>query len=83
MTLGDCGREVTSITCDSRRVTDGSLFIAVKGFSVDGHSYIGKAVEAGAAAIIYEESDAADIELYAGAGNFEFSSITVTPNVQE
>ena len=57
---GDCGREVTSITCDSRRVTDGSLFIAVKGFSVDGHSYIGKAVEAGAAAIIYEESDAAE-----------------------
>ena len=30
-----------------------------------------------------EESDAADIELYAGAGNFEWSSITVTPNVQE
>ena len=30
-----------------------------------------------------EESDAAYIELYAGAGNFEWSSITVTPNVQE
>lgn len=48
--------EISSVTADSRKVTPGSLFIAVKGFAADGHRYIGKAVEAGAAAVIYEDA---------------------------
>ena len=48
--------EISSVTADSRKVTPGSLFIAVKGFTADGHRYIGKAVEAGAAAVIYEDA---------------------------
>lgn len=44
--------EITSITCDSRKVTGGSAFIAVKGSAVDGHDFIDSAKEAGAAAII-------------------------------
>lgn len=55
---GDCGREIPSITCDSRKVTEGGLFIAVKGFASDGHSFIGKALEAGAGAIVYEDAAA-------------------------
>lgn len=51
---GDSGREILSIAADSRKVSAGCMFIAVKGFAVDGHSFIGKALEAGAAAIVYD-----------------------------
>ena len=44
----------TSITADSRKVTPGGLFVAVKGFSSDGHDYIANALEKGAAGIICE-----------------------------
>ena len=47
---------VTSVTDDSRAVASGSLFIAVKGERVDGHRYVGQAIEAGAAAIVAQES---------------------------
>ena len=44
--------EVSGIAIDSRAVKPGYLFIAMKGGSVDGHDYIQKAIENGAAAII-------------------------------
>ena len=43
---------VSHLTCDSRTVTEGSCFFAIEGTSVDGHNYIGKAVEAGASVIV-------------------------------
>lgn len=43
---------VTSITEDSRRVTAGSVFVAVSGEHQDGHDYASTAVEAGAIAVI-------------------------------
>lgn len=46
--------EITSVTADSRQVVPGSLFVAVEGTAVDGHRYIGKAVEAGAAALVVQ-----------------------------
>ena len=46
--------EITSLTNDSRRVQPGSLFIAVNGCGNDGRQYIGQAIEAGAAAVMYE-----------------------------
>lgn len=39
---------ITSVTCDSREVTEGSLFIALAGEKTDGHNYIAKAYENGA-----------------------------------
>ena len=48
--LEDC--EVNSITHDSRKVKDGSLFVAIKGFESDGHDYILDAVGKGAVAIL-------------------------------
>ena len=42
------------ITDDSRQVRPGWLFVAVKGIGSDGHAYIPKAIEAGAAAVICE-----------------------------
>ena len=55
----DGKREITSICSDSRKVTDGSLFIAVKGYASDGHNYIAQAVGSGAKAIVFEDRAAA------------------------
>ena len=52
---GDAGIEVTSVCNDSRKVTPGSLFVAVRGYASDGHSYIATAVEKGAAVIVCED----------------------------
>lgn len=47
--------DISSVCIDSRKVNDGSMFIAIKGIDNDGHSYIGKAIENGAAAIVYQD----------------------------
>ena len=60
-TYGDIGTEITMITDDSRKCVPGALFIAVKGFGTDGHAYIGKAVENGASAIIFENPEKAAV----------------------
>lgn len=60
---GNDSIDITSICSDSRKVTVGSLFIAVKGFAGDGHSFIGKALEGGASAIVFEDSEALENEL--------------------
>lgn len=48
-------KEINNITFDSRKVGKDSLFVATIGTSVDGHEYIGKAVENGAVAVICEK----------------------------
>lgn len=48
----DTAIEIASIEQDSRKVTKGSLFVAVRGTAVDGHSFIGQCIEAGAIAIV-------------------------------
>ena len=47
--------EITSIAYDSRKVTPGCLFVAIKGFETDGHKYIDSAIEKGAVAVIGED----------------------------
>lgn len=44
--------EVTNITYDSRDVTEGSLFCAIKGENVDGHTFIADVVSKGASVVI-------------------------------
>ena len=46
--------EITSIENDNRKVKDGSLFVCIKGYTVDGHDFAASAVENGAAAVIAE-----------------------------
>ena len=52
---GDTGVDITGIESDSRKITKGSLFVAVRGTAVDGHTFINKAVENGAIAIVCED----------------------------
>ena len=52
--LADSGG-ISSITIDSRKVKPGALFICIRGLTVDGHNFISKAVELGAAAVLVEE----------------------------
>ncbi len=47
--------DATSICHDSRIVKRGSVFVAVKGLSVDGHSFISNAIDAGARSVIVQE----------------------------
>ncbi len=61
--------EIGMITCDSRKVVPGALFIAVKGFASDGHSYIGSAVRAGAVAVVYEDENAVREQMSCGTSD--------------
>ena len=45
---------VSGVTQDSRAVSPGGLFVAIPGFSVDGHSYLRSAVTNGAAALVVQ-----------------------------
>ncbi len=51
---GDSSLEIAAVEFDSRNVIPGSLFVAVRGVSTDGHNYISQAVASGASAIICE-----------------------------
>lgn len=57
--------EVSAICDDSRKVSFGSLFVAVKGFAADGHEYIARAIGKGARVIVYEDQEATDFQLAA------------------
>ena len=59
---GDTDIVITSVCSDSRKAVAGSLFIAVKGYASDGHSFIGNAVGQGAAAVVYEDGSAVQME---------------------
>ncbi|MGE4483599.1 MAG: UDP-N-acetylmuramoyl-L-alanyl-D-glutamate--2,6-diaminopimelate ligase [Oscillospiraceae bacterium] len=49
------GVEITGITCDSRKVKPGDVFVAIRGYESDGHMYIAAALTSGAVCIICEE----------------------------
>lgn len=46
---------VSMITADSRKVTAGCVFVAVKGNTTDGHQFIPQALQSGAAVIVAEQ----------------------------
>ncbi|MDR2899295.1 MAG: UDP-N-acetylmuramoyl-tripeptide--D-alanyl-D-alanine ligase [Clostridiales bacterium] len=46
---------ITSVSTDSRSVTEGQLFVALKGDIFDGHEYIDKAYESGAVCVITQK----------------------------
>lgn len=52
---GSTDREVSDVVIDSRRVTAGALFVAIRGTQVDGHQFIPMAIGKGATSIVCEE----------------------------
>jgi UDP-N-acetylmuramoyl-L-alanyl-D-glutamate--2,6-diaminopimelate ligase len=52
---GNLDTEVLDFFFDSRAIVPGSLFVAQRGSQIDGHQYIGKAIESGAVAVVCEE----------------------------
>ncbi len=53
--IGSDDKVITDVVSDSRKVTTGSLFVAVRGTNVDGHSFIPLLQYSGVAAIVCEE----------------------------
>ncbi|MET0299867.1 MAG: UDP-N-acetylmuramoyl-L-alanyl-D-glutamate--2,6-diaminopimelate ligase [Flavitalea sp.] len=55
---GNMAIEVNDLQIDSRKITPGSAFIAIKGATSDGHQFIDTAIEKGAVAVILEHMPA-------------------------
>ena len=53
--IGDVEVEITGVNIDSRRIEKGHLFVAIPGTQTDGHKFIPKAIELGAAAVLCEK----------------------------
>jgi UDP-N-acetylmuramoyl-L-alanyl-D-glutamate--2,6-diaminopimelate ligase len=49
-------RNVTQVTCDSRRVQPGSIFFALSGANADGNTFVDNAITAGAVAVVSESA---------------------------
>ena len=48
-------QEVASVTCDSRQVKKGSVFICIRGQMGDGHNHVAQALQRGAALIVAQK----------------------------
>jgi len=59
---GDMEIEIESIAYDSRKAKEGSVFVCIEGFKVDGHKYIPQAIENGTRAFIVQK----EVEMPAG-----------------
>ena len=75
---GTLDMEIMGVAHDSRKVKEGYVFIAVKGYDVDGHNYIHQAIENGAKAIVVE-----DISSIKQSGLPEGITLVVAPNTRE
>ncbi len=53
--------EIKGVTCDSRTVKSGDVFVAIAGFSADGNQYIPMAMEKGAAVVVTAKKPETDI----------------------
>jgi len=57
---GSLDNEIRQVANDHRQVGPGDVFVAIRGFTVDGHAYIPDAIERGASVIVAEQPVAAD-----------------------
>jgi len=60
-TNADLQMNIETVAYDSRKVTAGSLFVAISGFASDGNRFIPMALEKGAAVVVTAKKPAADI----------------------
>lgn len=54
---GSSETEVKSITCNSKEVSPGALFVCISGYRRNGHEFAAEAVSKGASVIVMEETD--------------------------
>ncbi|MFA9423037.1 MAG: UDP-N-acetylmuramoyl-L-alanyl-D-glutamate--2,6-diaminopimelate ligase [Sedimentibacter sp.] len=52
--IGNDNEEITGITNDSRKAEKGIIFVAIKGYTSDGHKFIESAIKNGASAVMCE-----------------------------
>lgn len=52
---GDKEKNINEVIYDSRKVTPGSMFVAISGLKVDAHSFISEAIKKGAVAVMGEK----------------------------
>lgn len=57
-------KDVSGIFYDSRKVKDGSVFVAIKGYKTDGHKFILDAISKGALAVVLEDYNAVPDEIF-------------------
>jgi UDP-N-acetylmuramoyl-L-alanyl-D-glutamate--2,6-diaminopimelate ligase len=52
---GDLSLHIEAVCFDSRKVEEGTLFVATRGLSTDGHNFLDMAIAKGAVAVVVEE----------------------------
>ena len=52
---GSLDVDVTGLESNSKKIKNGDMFIAIKGFATDGHQYVNSAIEAGAKVVMVQE----------------------------
>ena len=57
----DLDVEIQSVAYDSRKVTEGALFVAISGFASDGNRFIPMAMDKGAAVVVTAKKPDMDI----------------------
>jgi UDP-N-acetylmuramoyl-L-alanyl-D-glutamate--2,6-diaminopimelate ligase len=76
---GPLNSTVSALTYDSRRVTAGSLFVAIHGQHSDGHRYLDAAVAAGAAALVVDRSYDGPLPATVAVAVVENSRVALAP----
>ena len=71
-------RAISGLALDSRRLIGGELFLAVPGFAVDGRDYIKAAVQAGAAAVLADDSGYYQVSTEVGD-----TPVVLVPNLKQ
>lgn len=65
------------VCVDSRKATAGSMFVALPGENVDGHSYVGKAIENGATLILAQIDHREDLTQYENVAHIVYTDNTL------
>ena len=55
--VGNTHIEITGIQSDSRKVESGNIFVAQRGTTVDGHTFIQQCIEKGATAVVMDNPE--------------------------
>lgn len=79
---GSTNIDVKDVQIDSRKISEDSLFIAIKGEKFDGHQFIDKAIESGATAIVCETipADLTENIVYIQVGNSQEAAAYIAHN---